>query len=151
MYELHCQTINRKCALDRHVSVKTVALNTLLDRTSLDSMHNVPDFLASQNFLTFSRSMLKCKILFFLDLQYPSYSNDFKNVLYRFLICYIVLWQYEVNSDSKHRLFQRAAFFCVFLHYLKKKPLIYCVTRKKVAWNKRMSTVKHICLVSHVK
>ena len=26
MYELHCQTINRKCVLDRHVSVKTVVL-----------------------------------------------------------------------------------------------------------------------------
>ena len=27
LYELHCQTINRKCALDRHVRIKTVVLN----------------------------------------------------------------------------------------------------------------------------
>ena len=27
MYELHCQAINRKCVLDRHVSIKTVVLN----------------------------------------------------------------------------------------------------------------------------
>ena len=27
VYELHCQTINRKCVLDRHVSVKSFVLN----------------------------------------------------------------------------------------------------------------------------
>ena len=27
VYELHCQTISRKCVLDRHASVKTCVLN----------------------------------------------------------------------------------------------------------------------------
>ena len=27
MYELHCQAINRKCVLYRHVSIKTLVLN----------------------------------------------------------------------------------------------------------------------------
>ena len=45
MYKLPCQVINRKCELDRHVSIKTVVLNGLLDSTSLDTRHNVPDFL----------------------------------------------------------------------------------------------------------
>ena len=53
----------------------------LLDSTSLDSMYNVQDFLASQSFGLFSRSMLKCKVLRFLDLQLPSYSNDFKTFI----------------------------------------------------------------------
>ena len=52
VYELHCQTINRKCALDRNVNVKTVVLMVLLDRTSVYIMHNVPDFLAAQIFRT---------------------------------------------------------------------------------------------------
>ena len=53
MLELHCQIINRKCVLDRHVSVKILVLNCSLDSTSLDTMHNVPDFIASQSFWTF--------------------------------------------------------------------------------------------------
>ena len=31
MYELNCQAIKRKCALDREVSVKTIGLNVSLD------------------------------------------------------------------------------------------------------------------------
>ena len=27
MYELHCQAINRKCVLDRHISITTVVVN----------------------------------------------------------------------------------------------------------------------------
>ena len=57
MYELHCQTINRKCVLARHVSVKTFALNGFLDSTSHDTMHNVPDFLVSQSFFKINVKM----------------------------------------------------------------------------------------------
>ena len=50
------------------------------------------------------------------------------------LICYIVLWQYEVNSDSKHGYFNAQHFFG-------------CVTRDKAAWNWRSSPVKHINVI----
>ena len=35
-------------------------------------------------------------------------------VSYHFLICYIVLWQYEVNLDSKHCSFNAHHFFAFF-------------------------------------
>ena len=41
MYELHCQAINQKCVLDRHVSIKTAVLYGSVGSASLDTMYNV--------------------------------------------------------------------------------------------------------------
>ena len=55
--KLHCQTINRKCVLDRHASVKTVVFYGSVD-TMRNNVH-VPDCLASQSFQTFFKINVK--------------------------------------------------------------------------------------------
>ena len=54
----------------------------MLDNTSLDTIHNVPDVLASQSYLTFFQDQSEnVKILRFLDLQLIFNSNDFKSFI----------------------------------------------------------------------
>ena len=58
MYELHCQAIPKLCVHKiGMLTPKQLFFTVLLDSTSLDKTHNVPDFPASQSFWPFSRSM----------------------------------------------------------------------------------------------
>ena len=88
----------------------------LLDSTSLDTMHKGTRLSCISEFTNFFQNQSK-------DVKSCSKSPTamiFK-VLYRFLNSYIVLLQYEVNSDSKHGSFNVQH----FLHYLKKLNLLF--------------------------
>ena len=107
---------------------KQLFFTVLLDSTSLDKTHNVPDFLASQSFRPFSRSMqIMGKKIRFFDLKYIYYTNDFKSFLTfsNLLRCDVVLCS---ETGLKTWLFQLTALFAL-LHYLT-KLLINFGTRK---------------------
>ena len=88
----------------------------LFDSTSLDIMHNVQTFYISEFFGLFFKIN---EIVF-------NHSAMILKVLYRFLNSYSVLWQYEVNSDSKHGSFNAQHFLAFLLHYLKKTFNLLC-------------------------
>ena len=92
--------------------------------STVDIIHNGNRLLCISEFSDFSRSNVK-------SYEFWNCSKSPKamiiKVLYRFLISYIVLWQYEVLSDSKHGSFNAQHFFFrFFLLYLKKTFNLLC-------------------------
>ena len=81
MYELYHQTITGSVYKTGMLAFKQLFKIVSLDSTSLDTMHTVPDFLASQSVRTFSILMLKRKKMKFFYLQCIAYINDFKSFI----------------------------------------------------------------------
>ena len=144
--QLHYWTVNRKCALYRQERVQTIALYLSVGQYLTWHQSYCASFSYTPKIpVVFNNNAKNAKNEDFWINSIISTAVNF-NVLWCFLVCYIVFSWHAMKLDS-NRVFSNVRHcFCVFCIIHQKIRISWVMTNKMV-WNESMSRFKHVHII----